>query len=92
MVEAKTYRFAGHSRADTAPYRPEGEMDQWMKRDPIALYRSELLSTGGFEAEELDAIDEDVRHRLEGVVASVTEAAGPRVETMFDNILARERV
>jgi pyruvate dehydrogenase E1 component alpha subunit len=92
LVEAKTYRFAGHSRADTAPYRPEGEMDQWMKRDPIALYRSELLSTGGFEAEELDAIDEDVRHRLEGVVASVTEAAGPRVETMFDNILARERV
>ena len=37
LIEAKTYRYAGHSRSDTAPYRPEGELEAWLARDPIEL-------------------------------------------------------
>src|SRR5882724_2941154 len=34
LIEAKTYRHSGHSRADPASYRPAGELDEWLKRDP----------------------------------------------------------
>ncbi len=27
LIEFKTYRYKGHSRNDTAPYRPAGELD-----------------------------------------------------------------
>src|SRR5689334_12224890 len=34
FVEARTYRFVGHSRSDPGRYRPEGELDRWRERDP----------------------------------------------------------
>ena len=46
LIEAMTYRYSGHSRADPAKYRPPGELEEWMKRDPIALYRARLVQLG----------------------------------------------
>ncbi|PZF79541.1 pyruvate dehydrogenase (acetyl-transferring) E1 component subunit alpha [Jiangella anatolica] len=37
LIEALTYRQVGHSRSDPATYRPEGELDAWLERDPITL-------------------------------------------------------
>jgi TPP-dependent pyruvate/acetoin dehydrogenase alpha subunit len=50
LIEAKTYRHSGHSRADPAKYRPAGELDEWLKRDPVTLYRTRLLDGGVPEA------------------------------------------
>ena len=35
LIECLTYRYSGHSRADPAKYRPEGELEKWKERDPI---------------------------------------------------------
>ena len=35
FVEARTYRFVGHSRSDPGAYRPEGELARWRERDPL---------------------------------------------------------
>ena len=45
-----TYRHSGHSRADPGKYRPEGELDRWLERDPIKIYRERLLGLGIVEA------------------------------------------
>ena len=37
LIEADTYRQVGHSRSDPATYRPPGELERWMARDPITL-------------------------------------------------------
>jgi TPP-dependent pyruvate/acetoin dehydrogenase alpha subunit len=42
LLEAKTYRFRGHSRTDPAKYRPPGELDRWKQRDPIDLLGAQL--------------------------------------------------
>jgi pyruvate dehydrogenase E1 component alpha subunit len=74
LVEAKTYRHGGHSRADPAKYRPEDEVREWLARDPIPAYRERLLATG-IEAEAIDRID---REALETVDRATEEAkAGP---------------
>src|SRR6202165_3130608 len=39
LIECKTYRYSGHSRADPAKYRPAGELEKWRERDPIKIYR-----------------------------------------------------
>src|SRR5213596_781117 len=42
LIEAMTYRHSGHSRADPAKYRPEGELEKWLLHDPIKVYRERM--------------------------------------------------
>jgi pyruvate dehydrogenase E1 component alpha subunit len=50
LVEAKTYRHGGHSRADPGKYRPDAEVKAWLERDPVPRYRQRLLRIGVEEA------------------------------------------
>jgi pyruvate dehydrogenase E1 component alpha subunit len=54
LIEALTYRHGGHSRADPAKYRPKAELDAWLARDPIPLYRQRLLELGIAETDLTD--------------------------------------
>jgi pyruvate dehydrogenase E1 component alpha subunit len=74
LVEAKTYRQGGHSRADPAKYRPADEVEAWLARDPIPAHRDRLLASGV----GADAIDRIEREALELVDRATEEAeAGP---------------
>ena len=43
LIEAKTYRHHGHSRADPGKYRPDEEVEAWKAKDPLPRYRQRLL-------------------------------------------------
>ena len=51
LIEALTYRHGGHSRADPGKYRPDEEVAEWMKKDPIPMYHARLLAQGASEAQ-----------------------------------------
>jgi TPP-dependent pyruvate/acetoin dehydrogenase alpha subunit len=70
LIEAKTYRHSGHSRADPAKYRPAGELEDWLKRDPVTLYRTRLLEAGVAEGALRD-IEATTQHAVD----EATEAA-----------------
>jgi pyruvate dehydrogenase E1 component alpha subunit len=57
LIEALTYRHGGHSRADPAKYRPDAEVEAWMKRDPVPMYRARLLAEGVADEQTLAAIE-----------------------------------
>ncbi|MGZ5213532.1 MAG: thiamine pyrophosphate-dependent dehydrogenase E1 component subunit alpha [Actinomycetota bacterium] len=74
LVEAKTYRHGGHSRADPAKYRPEDEVKEWLARDPLPNYRERLLAAGV----QASALDEIEAGALAAVDRATEEAkAGP---------------
>jgi pyruvate dehydrogenase E1 component alpha subunit len=74
LVEAKTYRHTGHSRADPGKYRPDEEVEVWLGKDPIPQLRERLLAEGVEEA-EFDTIE---RESQELVDRATEEAqAGP---------------
>jgi acetoin:2,6-dichlorophenolindophenol oxidoreductase subunit alpha len=52
LLEFKTYRFRGHSRTDTGPYRPAGELEEWLKRDPIDILKDRMISAGQLDITE----------------------------------------
>ncbi len=56
LLEFKTYRHNGHFQGDPAAYRPDGELEEWLKKDPVVLYRKVLLEEGISE-EEIVAIE-----------------------------------
>jgi TPP-dependent pyruvate/acetoin dehydrogenase alpha subunit len=70
LIEALTYRQKGHSRSDPATYRPAGELEAWLERDPIVLCERALLEAGVAQ-ERLDG----VRAAAERSVAEALERA-----------------
>ena len=75
LVEAKTYRHGGHSRADPAKYRPPEEVQAWLAKDPIPAYRERLIADGVLS----DVLDEIETEALAAVDRATEEAkAGPQ--------------
>jgi len=75
LVEAKTYRHGGHSRADPAKYRPPEEVQAWLAKDPIPAYRERLIADGVLP----DVLDEIEAEALATVDRATEEAkAGPQ--------------
>jgi acetoin:2,6-dichlorophenolindophenol oxidoreductase subunit alpha len=75
LIECITYRHSGHSRADPAKYRPEGELDEWKKHDPIKLYRARLKQFGVSDS-TIGHIEAEVR-RVVDVATEKCKAAQP---------------
>jgi acetoin:2,6-dichlorophenolindophenol oxidoreductase subunit alpha len=63
FIEALTYRQRGHSRSDPAAYRPEGELEAWLERDPIRRHRDVVLHAGA-SAAAVEAIEVDARRSV----------------------------
>lgn len=66
LIEALTYRHKGHSRADPGKYRPDEEVEEWLKRDPLDIYRERLLSLG---------VAEETLSRIEAAALAEVDAA-----------------
>ncbi len=64
LVECLTYRHSGHSRADPGKYRPPGELEKWMERDPIKIYKQRLAEFGVSQT-QIDAIDAESKRKVE---------------------------
>jgi acetoin:2,6-dichlorophenolindophenol oxidoreductase subunit alpha len=77
LVEAKTYRYAGHSRSDKATYRPEGELDTWLKRDPVTLFGQKLVSEGLLDEPGLEQLRAEAGAALEATLERVVASPYP---------------
>jgi len=87
LVECLTYRHSGHSRADPATYRPKGELEAWLKRDPIKIYRERLLQFG-VEEGTIDAIDAEVRRDVDQATEKCKAAPPPPLEILTTDVYA----
>lgn len=91
LIEAKTYRFSGHSRADTAPYRPEGELAQWEKRDPIKVTQEHLIAKGLLTSEKIAKMISETEEFMQTTIKNVQNDPEPTAKDMFKNILAESK-
>ena len=87
LIEAMTYRHSGHSRADPAKYRPEGELERWKLHDPIKVYR-ERLSQFGIGQDAIDKIDRDVARIVDEATEACKAAPNPPAEILFTDVYA----
>ncbi len=87
LIEAVTYRHGGHSRADPAKYRPEGEVAEWLARDPIPAYRTRL-ETSGVDPQLLDDIEKQVRADVDLATDEAKAGAPPGEELLLTEVWA----
>jgi acetoin:2,6-dichlorophenolindophenol oxidoreductase subunit alpha len=87
LIECKTYRYSGHSRADPAKYRPEGELDYWKGRDPIVIYRDRLRQFGITE-EVIAGIEAKVKQGVDEATEKCKAAPMPPLEILTTDVYA----
>ena len=86
LIEAKTYRFSGHSRADQATYRPEGELEKWTKRDPLLELEKDLISRNLLTTKRVEEMKAEMLRALEATVSKTQNDPEPSLASMFQNI------
>jgi acetoin:2,6-dichlorophenolindophenol oxidoreductase subunit alpha len=87
LIECLTYRHSGHSRADPAKYRPEGELERWKERDPIKIYK-ERLKQFGIGDGQIDKIVADVKAMVDDATEKCKAAPNPPMDILFTDVYA----
>jgi acetoin:2,6-dichlorophenolindophenol oxidoreductase subunit alpha len=77
FVEARTYRFHGHSRSDPGKYRPPGELEQWRERDPLTVAAAFLRDGLGVDGAEVTRVEQEVEAALDDVQSAALAAPFP---------------
>ena len=87
LIEAKTYRHSGHSRADPATYRPDGELEEWLKKDPIPTYR-QRLEEFGIAKSVIDDIEGSVLKELDAATEVAKNGPPPSEDSLMTEVWA----
>ncbi|HEU4703694.1 MAG TPA: thiamine pyrophosphate-dependent dehydrogenase E1 component subunit alpha [Conexibacter sp.] len=87
LIEAMTYRQKGHSRADPAKYRPEGELEAWLERDPIVRAEQALLADG-VEQAQLDELRDGAEQAVDEALKRAQSWPDPEPASRFEHVWA----
>ena len=82
LIEAHTERLVGHYDLDPQHYRPRGEIDDALTREPLVRLRA-AIDTG-----EADRLDADVERELDEALAASTAVPFPDPSTVHDHLYA----
>ena len=91
FVEFKTYRHLEHcgpNDDDHLGYRPPGELQDWLDKDPVSLYQNELESRGVLSAEKVLNIRSTVAREIDEAFASAEAASFPVMADFTDGVYA----
>lgn len=88
LIEAKTYRYRGHSRTDPAKYRPEGELERWRARDPIELLGKVLAADGLLSQDQQEELKNEVRSQIDTAATRAADRPFPTAEEMHSYVFA----
>jgi pyruvate dehydrogenase E1 component alpha subunit len=88
LIEVRTYRFMGHSMSDavSGTYRSKEELDEYMKRDPIAVLRAQMEQRGEWSDDRMAAIDNEVRAIVEDAWNFADESPEPPLEALTEDV------
>lgn len=90
LLEFKTYRYRGHSRTDTGPYRPEGELERWLERDPINILKDKMISDGQLDGTEFDEMNQATERLVHTAIEWAKEEPFPPLEALYADVYYEE--
>lgn len=88
LVEARTYRYKGHSMSDPQKYRSRDDIDEYRKRDPIANLKGRMKDEGGLSEAAWAEIASRVDAKIEAAVAFAESSAEPARGELYTDVYA----
>lgn len=86
LIEAKTYRWFGHSISDQRIYRTKEEEQEWKSRCPILRFRAKLLEKDVLTEAELDKIEYTAFETIEKATKFAMDSPCPDVSELYDDV------
>ena len=87
LLEARTYRYRGHSMSDPAVYRTREEVDDERKNDPLPKMRAWVLAKKAAKEAELVAIEEQIEKDVEESIRFAEESPWPEgIEEVYKHV------
>jgi pyruvate dehydrogenase E1 component alpha subunit len=88
LIEAKTYRWKGHSKSDAKKYRTREEEKEWRSKDGIKRFKDTLIEAGIFTEEEAENLRQEAKQEIEDSVEFAKEGPQPGKEELLTDVYA----
>ena len=86
LIECKTCRWYGHFEGDTQAYRPKGEVEECIKRDPIPRFKKKLIGMRVLTEKEVDKIHQEAVSEMERALTFAKESPFPGIEEVVTDV------
>jgi 2-oxoisovalerate dehydrogenase E1 component len=64
ILECMTFRVRGHEEASGTKYYPEGMIDEWSKKDPVAMYEQFLIEEKLITSADVEAMNLKLKDKI----------------------------
>ncbi|MCB9450378.1 MAG: thiamine pyrophosphate-dependent dehydrogenase E1 component subunit alpha [Anaerolineaceae bacterium] len=89
LVEAKTYRYKGHSKSDRQAYRTRDEVNEWIdERDAIMRFSALLVASGVITEEESQAMRDTALATIDQAVEFSDQSPSPEISSILEGVYA----
>lgn len=86
LLEAKTYRYRGHSMSDPAKYRTKEEVDEYKLKDPIEQVLKTCLDNGWLDDQGVNQAEARVKALVDEAVQFAEESPFPDEHELFVDV------
>jgi pyruvate dehydrogenase E1 component alpha subunit len=88
LIESRTYRFRGHSMSDavSGTYRSKEELDRYMKRDPIEIFKHRLEEEGLLDPSDLEEMEAEAKALVDDAWDFADSSAEPPPEALYEDV------
>lgn len=88
FIEAKTYRWKGHSKSDKNLYRTREEIAEWRERDPILAFEQKALAAGSLTTQDIEQVRNEARDELRDAVQKANAAPDASADELLSAVYA----
>ena len=88
LIEARTYRFMGHSMSDPGKYRTRAEIEKYQERDPIKLFTATLIKNDILTDKAIEEFEAEIKEEVEHAARFAEESPEPEPEELYTNVYA----
>lgn len=88
LIEARTYRWKGHSKSDKQRYRTKEEVKQWQERDPIARLAQQMIEASILTEDDLATLQARVEQEIIDAIEFAKVSPEPDPATILEGVYA----
>lgn len=88
LLEARTYRYMGHSMSDPGNYRTRAEIEKYQERDPIKIFTATLKEQKILSDKEIAEVEAEVKEQVERSVRFAEDSPEPDASELYTNVYA----
>jgi len=90
LLNIETYRYKGHSMSDPQKYRTKDEVHEYQEKDPITHVKNVLLDQKWMTADEIKAVEKEVKAEVEEAVKFAEESPLPEPYELYEDVYIQE--